>query len=75
MKTKYQKGDTVVYYQPGINSILDAWSGKGRVRNDGTEKTVTITKVSRDETSQGMQTFYDTDDGVLLTDSDILRLA
>ncbi len=62
-------GSVVRYYQPGIDGILSSWAGsRTRVVGDsGSLETVTVTKVSND----GTMNYYETDSGVLLTDTDI----
>ena len=55
----------------GIDAILASWSGTSGRPGDGEEITVTVT----DERSDGRATYYDTDDGMMLTDSDIRRKA
>lgn len=70
----YAVGDRVVYFQPGIDAILASWSGRRAPRNPsdpGEEKLATIKAISVDSTS----TYYDTVEGVLLTDADIRRKA
>lgn len=67
----YEPGDRVVYYQPGVDEILASWQGRTAPRSDGEEKTAEITRVSR----TGHQTYYETDEGVMLTDCDIRRRA
>lgn len=68
-----KKGTRVKYFQPGLDEILTRWSGKRTRMGDpgGSLKEAIITKVVRDRTSAGMQTFYYTKEGVMLTDSDI----
>jgi hypothetical protein len=64
-----KKGTKVVYFQPGLDGILSNWAKEPiRVGDPGGElKTVTVKKVARD----GYDTYYYTEEGVMLTDSDI----
>ncbi len=62
-------GTQVRYYQPGIDGILSSWAGEPiRVYDDrGEIKTATVSKVTVEE---GI-TYYDTEEGVFLRDSDL----
>ena len=69
MTNEIGPGTRVCYYQPGIDEILGSWAKKPiRVVGDvGDLRVATVTKVSRDDE----RAYYDTEEGVLLTDSDI----
>jgi hypothetical protein len=62
-----KKGTRVLYWQPGVDAILASWSGKRGRPSDGTLVEATIAGVATDETG----TYYTTETGMMLMDSDI----
>lgn len=62
-------GTQVRYYQPGLDGILSSWAGSSvRVGDPGGEvKTATVTKITVEDGT----TYYDTEEGVMLMDSDL----